>query len=135
VRGYGTAGQTLGYDLAFIGDVTNKVGDVVGDPTNDIAIGENALIDPGSGLRTGGIVLFAGSASLMGIYTLADADAIIYGPSADSDSNVGTGGDLNGDGIADLVLDAPDHNGVETGSGAAYALTPIACLTFTNIEA
>jgi len=84
------------------------VGDLDGDGLAEVSVGEAYF---GSGGRT---VVFAGPQS--GVLDLGDADVELLGGPGAALGVPAPGGDLNGDGAADLLIGA-------TGSAAVYALT------------
>lgn len=113
-------GDTLGYALGS--------GDVNGDGQDDIILAAQSDGPDGVRIDSGEVDVIFGSPTLPGIVDLADgaADLVVYG--ADETDGLGRGittGDLNGDGIADLVLGADDAAGpgnARPDSGEAYVL-------------
>ncbi len=101
------------------------VGDITGDGVADLAIPDEALINPASGWQTGGVALFSDPTGLSGDYTLADAYAVIYGlvEYEDAGSAVGAG-DLDFNGIPDLAMGAFDSSFAVPEGGVVYLLAP-----------
>ena len=93
------------------------VGDIDGDGADDIAIGA-----PGASSSTGAVYLYLGGGSTTGSVALSTAYAAI--PGASTGEAAGTalaaGGDINGDGIDDVLVGAPSST-----NGAAYLLAPV----------
>jgi hypothetical protein len=90
----------FGWSLAGLGDVN---GDYIGD---FVIGGFNA--EPGNGNFIGAVFLFLGRERWAQVMTNADADAIFYGEEKGDRAgfSVAGGGDLNDDGLNDLVIAA-----------------------------
>ncbi|HEU0209138.1 MAG TPA: hypothetical protein VFQ78_09170 [Candidatus Udaeobacter sp.] len=101
--------------LAFdeVGRAVAPLGDVNGDGFGDIAVGSDIA---GGGSR-GEIFIFNGP--LSGTRTVADADATISGSFANESfgASIASAGDVNGDGVNDIIIGAPRFplNGADTG--------------------
>lgn len=114
------AGDTLGYALTS--------GDVNGDRRDDIILAAQGDGPDGGRIDSGEVNVVFGSPNLPLTVDLATdgADVVVYG--ADETDGMGRGlatGDLNGDGVADLVLGADDAGGPENArpdSGDVYVL-------------
>jgi hypothetical protein len=104
----GQDGELFGYCVARVGDVNDDNIDdfAVGAPGSDIA-----------GMGAGRVYLFYGGAPLP-----AAADVVLEGP-APGDSlgfSISAAGDIDHDGIDDLIVGAPYHIGPSGRTGAAY---------------
>lgn len=109
----GTSGDQLGASAAPIGDVD-------GDGFTDFWIGAPGTDLGGSG--AGVAYLFYGSFAGGGTWSAsADANAWFKGEggSHKAGASVANGGDVNGDGKADILVGAPGH---DTNEGSAYVL-------------
>jgi len=104
------------YDSAGIS--VAGVGDVNRDGYPDVVVGAYGN-DRGT-LDAGAIYLFRGP--LLGTRSVASADAIVTGEGPEDwfGYRVDGGGDLNGDGYADLIFGAPGSSRAGTDAGAAY---------------
>jgi hypothetical protein len=98
-------GDNLGFSVASAGD-TN------GDGIDDLLVGARG--SDANGIQSGQAYLFRGP--VRGNLRARDADATFSGDEFDELGRAVAGGDLNGDGIADIVLGAPLNN---TGAVAA----------------
>jgi hypothetical protein len=105
-----------GAPFAELGRAVAPVGDLNGDGFDDIILGTDAA----GGAFEGQVYIFNGP--LSGERTAASADAIITGsfPSESFGASVASGGDLNGDGINDIIVGAPRFPLNGTGTGRAY---------------
>lgn len=103
------ANTQFGYSVASAGDVN-------GDNYNDIIVGAS-LYDNGQ-TNEGGAFLFFGSGS--GISNTPDW--VVEGDQQNSRLGyyVGTAGDVNGDGLDDLLVGAPYHANGQANEGAVY---------------
>jgi hypothetical protein len=113
------AGDNLGFVVA--------AGDVNGDGTDDILVGARFAIPPGGASGTGEAYVVFGSSSLEGTVDIGQGqhDFTIAGASAgDYLGYALTAGDVNGDGIADIITAAsaasPDPD--RTHAGEAYVV-------------
>jgi FG-GAP repeat/FlgD Ig-like domain/FG-GAP-like repeat len=90
----------------MFGDAVASAGDVNGDGLDDVLVG---AWDQGSEhFRAGRAYLFLGPAT--GFHAAADADLIVSGEESGDrlGKSVSTAGDLNGNGLADLLIGAPE---------------------------
>mgnify|MGYP006247562077 CR=1 FL=1 len=142
-------------DGNFTGDIEKNgqfgsaiagIGDLDGDGVGDIAVGQQQ--NSGSGKKRGAVwILFMNSnATVKGHYLINDDSGDLGAPGATLENNDGFGsglasvGDVNGDGIQDLVVGAwkDDANGASRDRGIAYVLfmqTDGSVLSFTEITA
>ncbi len=129
-----TAGQGATITGAAVGDLTGRaiagVGDVNGDLHADIAIGS-----PGHSAGAGGVdILFGGAASFTSVdlASLSTRGVHISGAGTASGSSL-AGGDVNGDGRADVVIGSP--SGAGSNATVIYgqtAMTDIDASTLTS---
>jgi len=111
-------------DAAFVGEasydragVSAIIGDMDGTAGAEIAIGANANDDAGSAAG----IIYVLTAPVSGLNNLDDADAKITGESSGDKAgqDIVSGGDINGDGFADLLTSTVD---AYSGVGAAYVI-------------
>jgi hypothetical protein len=100
------------------GDAVAGVGDTDGDGYADVLVGAYGNDDAGSTAGAAYLVL----GPIGGDVGLASADAIFTGEAADDNagSAVAETGDVDGDGLADLLIGAYGNDDGGSGAGAAY---------------
>jgi hypothetical protein len=114
VLAYGeAAGDEAGRSVSFSGDLT-------GDGTEELAIG--APGQDGGGSDAGAVYLYTGPTS--GLVSLGDADIKANGAAAGDAAGwmVSPGGDIDGDGLDDLLIGAPLESTGGSLAGAVYVL-------------
>jgi glycosylphosphatidylinositol phospholipase D len=117
-----------------VGISVASAGDVNHDGVTDIIVGANTLDDPDLGPRTGAsYVVFGRDTSIMGLFepeveldvlSVTDGFKIVGASAGDlSGSKVAGAGDINGDGVGDVIIGAAsaDPEGLRF-AGAAYVV-------------
>jgi hypothetical protein len=100
----------------LFGVSVSRTGDFNGDGFDDIIVG--AWDNGGSGVRSGRAYTFFGP--LSGTIQAADADFIVTGQASDQFGLSVAGMDLNGDGVGDLIVGAPQFSDQDPGYTAIY---------------
>jgi hypothetical protein len=110
------AGDYAGFSVA-------RAGDVDGDGLGDFIIGAQGGSEMGSGAGKTHLIL-GGSIGGSTRIDLSDADYTFWGEAAGDRAGyaVSTAGDLDGDGLADLLFGATSNDRSADGAGAAYVL-------------
>jgi hypothetical protein len=111
---------SLGLAQARVGAAVASIGDQDGD-----GISELLVSGPGwSDTQTGSGAVWVVSGTLEGDVDLGDSTLQVYGEEANASagSAVSTGGDINGDGIEDLLVGAPQSGSAGDHAGAAFLL-------------
>ncbi|MEC7948894.1 MAG: integrin alpha, partial [Myxococcota bacterium] len=108
-----SAGDQAGWSIS-------PAGDTDGDGLADALVG--APYEHAGGVYRGGAYVIRGGSS--GTFGLDEADAKRTGVTAGDQAGfaVGGGGDVNGDGYADVLVGAPEEDTGGSGAGAAYLL-------------
>lgn len=117
VRVFGDAeGDKFGVSMAVLADFN-------GDGMPDPVFGARA-----AGLNTGMVYGFASGETFSGDFVASDADAVLtgVGSGARTGEAMASPGDINGDGLDDLLVGAPRRNLSGDRRGAAYLITDFA---------
>ncbi len=95
----------------------DSAADFDGDGFADLLVGTAGMTDVGEG--AGAVYLFSGP--LVGELTVEDATAVFFGAAAGDEAGIGTAaGDVNGDGVPDVVVTAVSSDQSYLNAGAAY---------------
>ncbi len=117
-----SGGDYAGYAIAGAGDVD-------GDGLDDLLIGAYGNDDGGSGSDSAGkAALFLGGALSVGTLDLSLADSTFLGESDEDNAgwSVAGPGDIDGDGLADLLIGARYYDADGTNRGVAYVVAGVA---------
>lgn len=122
-EGQGDFGGDLDAGDRF-GDAVAEIGDLDGDGWNDLAVGA-PFDDDGGSDRGAAWILFMAADTVVGWHKISDLEPAIAGSLDDGDrfgKSIGAPGDVDGDGILDIVVGAyaDDDGGVNR--GALYVL-------------
>jgi len=101
---------------AQVGCSVGTAGDVNGDDYDDVIVGAQGY--SGTVYREGAAFVFLGSAS--GLTTTVHWMAVSGQSASLFGTSVGTAGDVNGDGYADVIVGASQYNGDYQDEGAAF---------------
>jgi len=116
------AGDALGVCIAVIGDID-------GDGAEDMLLGASGN-DQG-GFDAGRAYVIAGDAGMSGVMNVSAAQASFFGedPLFRLGSALASAGDINGDGLADLLIGAYRHDDIQPLFGRAYVFHGSGALT------
>ncbi|MDQ0464136.1 Ca2+-binding RTX toxin-like protein [Caulobacter ginsengisoli] len=123
-NGFQISGEAAG---DFSGRAVNAAGDVNGDGYDDLIIGAPGA-DPNGNASGAGYVMFgkaAGFAANLDLSTLDGTNGFKIDGEAtldDAGASVASAGDLNGDGVDDLIVGATRASPHGTASGASYVI-------------
>jgi len=101
---------------AGLGTSVGTAGDVNGDGYDDVIVGAPQYDGDQAGV--GAVFVFHGSED--GLGAMPGWQKVGDQPDADFGASVGTAGDVNGDGYADVIVGAPDYNNGQVYEGAAW---------------
>ncbi len=103
----------------YAGWAVGAAGDTDGDGYDDVLVG--AVAQDSGGTSAGAVYLMRGPVTAG---SLSTADLILTGASSGDKAgwSVASAGDTDADGLDDIVVGAPYHDGVDTDTGAAYLL-------------
>ena len=105
-------GDQAGWSVAGLGDIN-------GDGLGDVAVG--APLEHGDGVYRGAAYIVSGE--VQGTLSLDEAHAVALGAtSGDLAGHAVSGGDINGDGYADLLVGAPESDLGGNAAGAAFVV-------------
>ena len=107
---------TSSQQQAYFGTSVASAGDVNGDGFSDVIVGAPAYSN--SQTNEGRVTLFAGSA--MGLSPTPLATLEVNQENAFFGTSVASAGDVNGDGLSDVIIGAPRFANVEVAEGAAF---------------
>jgi hypothetical protein len=103
-----------------VGNAVARVGDVNGDGFQDLAVG--AYLEDSGGINAGAVYLMMGPVAGTILVTNSDGGFIGQAESDRAGWSVAGPGDVNGDGIDDVLVGAPDHDSSGDNAGAAYLM-------------
>ncbi len=134
--GWAMGGSLADADATFLGEdaedfsgMVAGAGDVDGDGLDDLLIGAYSSDDGGGGAGQAYLWLGREAGWAPGL-ALADADASFLGGAVNegAGTSLAGAGDVDGDGLGDLLIGAPWGDGVIQGAGRAYlVLRDLAC--------
>ncbi len=122
----------------LLGDSVSGAGDVNGDGIDDLIVGARHG-DDGGGNAGEAYVVFGKAGTIrsnIDLSSLGDQGFIIQGVQAGDNTgwSVSGAGDVNGDGINDLIVGAPYGNDGDVAAGEAYVIFGKAGATRSNID-
>jgi len=101
---------------AWLGSAVSSAGDVNGDGYSDIMVGAYAY--DGGNTDEGMAFVYHGSADNIGSVEKSTLNKLSSG--ALGGSSVSNAGDIDGDGLDDIIVGAPNYDGGQVGEGAAF---------------
>jgi hypothetical protein len=123
-----TTRGTYASDHYFTGDATDDLfataltglPDLDSDGVAELVVG--APGHDGGGSEAGAVYLFPGPTGSTSSSSVSDASVVLYGEADDDQAGtmLADGGDLDGDGLDDLLIAAPGFDGMQTDLGAVY---------------
>ncbi|NJO78637.1 MAG: cadherin-like domain-containing protein [Cyanobacteria bacterium RM1_2_2] len=124
--GRATGGFTGALDRNdFFGKYLANIGDVNGDGITDLVAGARGDDDGGSGRGAVWILFLNANGTVKGSQKISDTEGNFQGVLDDFDQfgqSVGGLGDVDGDGVPDIVVGADDDDDGASGAGAAWIL-------------
>lgn len=128
-------------ERAGLGWAVSSAGDFNGDGIDDLLISQPFLSTNGSPTSDRAFVIFGktfGWASSINISSLAPGEGIKFSTNTGSSkvgSSVAGGGDINGDGISDIIIGASQYDiGSDNISGSAYVVFGSTSVTNMNLD-
>jgi hypothetical protein len=108
---------------SFVGEYDSFLNKATSGDFNDDGQMDIVICDNSYDFYTGAVYIFTGT--LTQDMPLSDADIMITGENSGDyfASDCDMAGDINGDGVDDLVIGATDNNDVDTYTGVAYLIT------------
>ena len=103
-----------------VGSSVARVGDVNGDGFQDLAVG--AYLEDTGGINAGAVYLMMGPVSGTILVDNSDGGFIGQGDGDRAGWSIAGPGDVNGDGIDDVLVGAPDNDANGNNAGAAYLM-------------
>lgn len=117
--------EIIGVNGAALGKSIASVVDFNGDGVSDFVVGAQGHAEEGSNAQTGGAFIFLGRRASEPTFprqmTVSDANVkLIGGTFSQFGSTVAHAGDVNGDGLSDVIVMAPGDSEGGNGAGAVF---------------